>query len=78
MVPVDGSYTIAQDSMIKVIKLLRARLVLPMHYFGPTTLRRFLDGLGEEFDIEISSTPEVVLSEATLPSAPKVLVLPGY
>jgi hypothetical protein len=41
-------------------------------------LRRFLDGLGEEFDIEISSTPEVVLSEATLPSAPKVLVLPGY
>jgi L-ascorbate metabolism protein UlaG (beta-lactamase superfamily) len=78
MVPVDGSYTIAQASMIEVIKLLRARLVLPMHYFGPTTLRRFLDGLGEEFDIEISSTPEVVLSEATLPSAPKVLVLPGY
>ena len=78
MVPVDGSYTIAQASMINVIKLLRARIVLPMHYFGPTTLRRFLDGLGEEFDIEISSTPEIVLSEATLPPAPKVLVLPGY
>jgi L-ascorbate metabolism protein UlaG (beta-lactamase superfamily) len=78
MVPVDGSYTIAQASMIEVIKLLRARVVLPMHYFGPTTLRRFLDGLGEEFDIEISPTAEVVLSEATLPSAPKVLVLPGY
>jgi L-ascorbate metabolism protein UlaG (beta-lactamase superfamily) len=78
MVPVDGSYTIAQASMINVIKLLRARIVLPMHYFGPTTLRRFLDGLGEEFDIEISSTAEVVLSEASLPPAPKVLVLPGY
>ena len=50
MVPVDGSYTIAQDSMINVIKLLRARIVLPMHYFGPTTLQRFLSGLGEEFD----------------------------
>ena len=78
MVPVDGSYTIAQSSMINVIKLLRARIVLPMHYFGPTTLRRFLDGLGEEFDIEMSPTAEVVLSEATLPSQPKVLVLPGY
>lgn len=78
MVPVDGSYTIAQASMINVIKLLRARIVLPMHYFGPTTLRRFLDGLGEEFDVEISPTPEIILSEATLPSAPKVLVLPGY
>jgi L-ascorbate metabolism protein UlaG (beta-lactamase superfamily) len=78
MVPVDGSYTIAQASMINVIRLLRARIVLPMHYFGPSTLQRFLAGLGEEFDVEISSTPEVVLSEATLPSAPKVLVLPGY
>ena len=78
MVPVDGSYTVAQASMINVIKLLRARIVLPMHYFGPTTLQRFLDGLSGEFEIEISSTPEIVLSEATLPSAPKVLVLPGY
>ena len=78
MVPVDGSYTVAQASMINVIKLLRARIVLPMHYFGPTTLQRFLDGLSGEFEIEISPTPEIVLSESTLPSAPKVLVLPGY
>jgi L-ascorbate metabolism protein UlaG (beta-lactamase superfamily) len=78
MVPVDGSYTIAQASMIEVIKLLRARIVLPMHYFGPTTLQRFLSGLDEEFDVEISPTSEVILSEATLPSVPKVLVLPGY
>jgi L-ascorbate metabolism protein UlaG (beta-lactamase superfamily) len=77
MVPVDGSFTMAQASMINVIKLLRARVILPMHYFGPTTLRRFLDGLSEEFEIEISSSPEVVMSESTLPSAPTVLVLPG-
>jgi L-ascorbate metabolism protein UlaG (beta-lactamase superfamily) len=77
MVPVDGSFTMAQASMINVIKLLRARVILPMHYFGPTTLRRFLDGLSEEFEIEISSSPEIVMSESTLPSAPTVLVLPG-
>ena len=78
MVPVDGSFTMAQASMINVIKLLRSRIILPMHYFGPTTLRRFLDGLSEEFAIEISPTAEVVISEATLPSEPKVLVLPGH
>ena len=78
MVPVDGSLTMAQASMINVIKLLRSRIILPMHYFGPTTLGRFLDGLSEEFAIEISPTAEVVLSEATLPSEPKVLVLPGH
>jgi L-ascorbate metabolism protein UlaG (beta-lactamase superfamily) len=78
MVPVDGSFTMAQASMINVIKLLRSRIILPMHYFGPTTLGRFLDGLSEEFAIEISPTAEVVMSEATLPSEPKVLVLPGH
>jgi L-ascorbate metabolism protein UlaG (beta-lactamase superfamily) len=78
MVPVDGSFTMAQASIINVIKLLRARVILPMHYFGQTTLRRFLDGLSEEFEIEISSSAEVVMSESTLPSAPTVLVLPGH
>jgi L-ascorbate metabolism protein UlaG (beta-lactamase superfamily) len=78
MVPVDGSYTMAQASMINVLKLLRARLVLPMHYFGPTTLARFVDGMRGEFEVEVSPTNNIIVSEAALPETPKVLVLPGY
>jgi L-ascorbate metabolism protein UlaG (beta-lactamase superfamily) len=78
MVPVDGSYTMAQSSMINVLKLLRTRLILPMHYFGPTTLARFVDGMRGEFEVEVSPTNNIVVSEATLPDAPKVLVLPGF
>jgi L-ascorbate metabolism protein UlaG (beta-lactamase superfamily) len=77
MVPVDGSYTMSQASMIRVIKQLRARLVIPMHFFGPTTLARFLSGLDEAFTIETSPGPKVVLSSDDLPARPKVLVLPG-
>lgn len=77
MVPVDGSYTMAQKSMIGVLKTLRARLILPMHYFGPTTLGRFVDGLRGEFEVEVSPTATLIVSEATLPEAPKVVVLPG-
>jgi hypothetical protein len=58
--------------------VLKARLILPMHYFSPTTLNRFLAKLGETFEVEISDTTEIVVSPATLPPAPKVLVLPGY
>lgn len=78
LVPVDGSYTMAQANMIEVLKLLRAQLVIPMHYFGPTTLQRFLSVLGEEFETEISREPEIVVSLSTLPDRPKVLVLPGH
>lgn len=78
MVPVDGSYTMAQANMIEVLKTLRARLVLPMHYFGSSTLQRFLAGMGREFEVEVKSEPTLVVSAATLPDAPKIIVLPGY
>ncbi len=78
MVPVDGSYTMSQDAMLETLKVLKARLVLPMHYFTPATLNRFLLHLGEDFDIELSGLPEIKVSVRTLPQRPKVLVLPGY
>ena len=44
MVPVDGSYTLDLDGMVEVLKALKAPLMIPMHYFNPYTLDRFLDG----------------------------------
>jgi len=78
MVPVDGSYTMDQAAMVETLEIVKARLILPMHYFGPTTLNRFLAHLGETFDVEINPSPETIVSVATLPPSPKVLVLPGY
>ena len=77
MVPVDGSYTMEQASMLEVLKLLKARLVLPMHYFGQSTLLRFLSKLDESFEVEISKAGSITVSAASLPERPKVLVLLG-
>jgi L-ascorbate metabolism protein UlaG (beta-lactamase superfamily) len=77
MVPVDGSYTMDTAGMIEVLKALRARLILPMHYFNPYTLNRFLERIAADFAVERGSEPTIVISQATLPSEPKVLVLPG-
>ncbi len=77
MVPVDGSYTMEQASMLEVLKLLKARLILPMHYFGQFTLSRFLSKLDESFEVEISKVGSITVSAASLPERPKVLVLPG-
>ena len=75
MVPVDGGYTMAQVNMIGVLKELRAQVVLPMHFFTLDNLNRFLSGIGEHFRVNRLFKREVVLSAATLPEMPEVMVL---
>ena len=78
MVPVDGGVTLDLEGMAEVLAALKAPLMIPMHYFSTYSLRRFLDVLGEKsYEVEMSETPTVVVSKATLPAKPKVLVLPG-
>jgi L-ascorbate metabolism protein UlaG (beta-lactamase superfamily) len=78
MVPVDGGVTLDLDGMAEVLAALKAPLMIPMHYFSTYTLRRFLDVLSEKsYEVEMSETPSIVVSKATLPTKPKVLVLPG-
>jgi L-ascorbate metabolism protein UlaG (beta-lactamase superfamily) len=77
MVPVDGSYTMDTSGMVEVLKTLRARLILPMHYFNPYTLNRFLDKIRNDFTVETATEPVIIVSQSALPNEPKVLVLPG-
>ncbi|MFN0262556.1 MBL fold metallo-hydrolase [Tepidamorphus sp. 3E244] len=78
MVPVDGSYTMAQGEMIGVLQDLRASIVLPMHFFGSYTLERFVEGMKDGFRVEYSDTPTITVSLRDLPDTPAVIVLPGY
>jgi hypothetical protein len=48
-----------------------------MHYYGLYTLDRFLDRARKLWDVETAEIASVVVSKATLPANPKVLVLPG-
>ncbi|MEX2129257.1 MAG: MBL fold metallo-hydrolase [Xanthobacteraceae bacterium] len=77
LVPVDGTFTLNIDGMVEVLKQINAPLAIPMHVFSPYTLDRFLEAMGAIFETERSLTPTVVVSRATLPAKPKMLVLPG-
>jgi len=77
LAPVDGSYTLDLDGMVEVLKALKPQLVIPIHYFSAFTLDRFLTRMRQEWDVEISETPSIVVSKTTLPAKPKVLALPG-
>ena len=77
LVPVDGSFTMDMDGMIEVLTSLNAPLMIPMHYFGQSTLNRFIDRMSEKYDVKRSDSPSITLSRAALPTRPTVMVLPG-
>ena len=78
MVPVDGGFTLDLDSLVGVVRRLRPRLVLPMHWFDGAALTRFQAAMAEDFDIVEADGPEVVVGLDRLPAVPQMLLLdPG-
>jgi L-ascorbate metabolism protein UlaG (beta-lactamase superfamily) len=78
MAPVDGNLTLDLDGMMEVLAALKAQIVIPMHFFNQYTLGRFLDRARRQWEVEQAEIPSLVVSKTTLPTNPKVLVLPGH
>jgi L-ascorbate metabolism protein UlaG (beta-lactamase superfamily) len=78
MAPVDGNLTLDLDGMMDVLTALKPQIIIPMHFFNPFTLARFLDRARQQWPVEQAEIPSFVVSKATLPDSPKVLVLPGH
>ena len=77
-VPVDGSYTLDLEGMMEVLQALKAPQMIPMHFFSMYTLQRFLDRARQNWELETSEIPSILVSKATLPTTPKATVLPGH
>ena len=77
LTPVDGSYTLSHADVLEVIEQVKPPLVVPMHYFAASVLRRFLDRAGGRYPVRLSPSPHVTLSRAMLPKTTEILVLPG-
>lgn len=79
MAAVDGGMTVDLPTMLRILKRLRSSVVIPMHWFGRSTLEAFLVGMEDEFAIEIKEGNSVEVSLRSLPSRPTVVVLqPQY
>lgn len=75
--PVDGSYTLDQDGMIEVLKSIQAKVMIPMHFFGGSTLNRFLSRSQDLWPVERRSEPVITVAKSALPARPSIIVLPG-
>jgi L-ascorbate metabolism protein UlaG (beta-lactamase superfamily) len=74
---VDGAYSLSQYDIIEVIDQIKPRLIIPIHYFGPRQLERFLARMNDRFPVRRSEEPHIELSRTTLPDKPEILVLPS-
>jgi L-ascorbate metabolism protein UlaG (beta-lactamase superfamily) len=74
---VDGAYSLSQYDIIEVIDQIKPRLIIPIHYFGPTQLQNFLTRMKDRFPVERSEDPHIVLSRETLPKQTQILVVPA-
>lgn len=80
MVPVDGGLTLDHDTLVRVLDRLRARVVIPMHWFGEATLDAFLREMEQEagYAVERREGSDMVLRLGDLPDELTVVVLrPG-
>jgi L-ascorbate metabolism protein UlaG (beta-lactamase superfamily) len=75
MVPVDGSYTMRLQDMETVVRRLRSRVVIPMHWFSDETLQAFLREMSGEFTVVETGEAQIALSLDELPSRPTIMVL---
>jgi L-ascorbate metabolism protein UlaG (beta-lactamase superfamily) len=77
LAPVDSGFTLDIDGMMEVLGQLSPRVVIPMHYFGPHTLEKFIRIGSEKYVIDRREKPVAVFSRETLPDKPTMVVLPG-
>lgn len=76
MAPVDGGLTLDRPTLLAILSRLRSSIVIPMHWFGRSTLERFVSDMAENgFAVERSGQSHLEVSLRSLPSQPTVVVL---
>ncbi|NBD29977.1 MAG: Zn-dependent hydrolase [Alphaproteobacteria bacterium] len=76
MAAVDGGLTLRHETLLRVMDRLRSSVVIPMHWFGRSTLDSFLDDMEiSGYDVVRTGGSDITLSLDSLPSRRTVMVL---
>ncbi len=76
LAPVDGTFTIDHATMAKVLRVLKARVVIPMHAFGQISIDLFVQRMGADYAVVQSQSSTLVTSAAKLPRQRTIHIMP--
>ena len=75
-VPVDGSYTLDTAGMLEVLKAMKPRIVIPMHWFSGFSLEAFIAASKGAYEIVRNPASSIVLARDQMPEQTRLRVLP--
>lgn len=75
-VPVDGSYTLDMAGMLEVVKAMKARIIVPMHWFSGFSLEAFIAASKGAHEVVRNPTSTIVFSRDQIPDKSRMLILP--
>jgi L-ascorbate metabolism protein UlaG (beta-lactamase superfamily) len=75
MAAVDGGTSLDVPTMMRVLRSLKAQVVIPMHWFESWTLEAFLTGMSDDYLIERDAGSSLTVSLRDLPKQPTIKVL---
>ncbi|MBO9473539.1 MBL fold metallo-hydrolase [Shimia sp. R10_1] len=75
MAAVDGGMSLDVATMMRVLRNLKAQIVIPMHWFESWTLEAFLTGMSDEYLIERGAGSSMTVSLRDLPKQPTIKLL---
>ena len=74
--PVDGGLTLPRSELLAALETLKARVVIPMHWFGRANVERFVSDMAAGgYEVDRTGQSEHVFSLESLPERPTVMVL---
>jgi L-ascorbate metabolism protein UlaG (beta-lactamase superfamily) len=76
LVPVDGSYTLDLAGMLEVLKNMKARTIIPMHWFSGFSLGVFMEAAKDHFEVVENPSPTITFSRDQMPEKPRLIVMP--
>jgi L-ascorbate metabolism protein UlaG (beta-lactamase superfamily) len=74
--PVDGSYTLDTPGMLEVLKSMKPRIVVPMHWFSGFSLEAFIAASKGAYEVVRNSDPTIVFSRDQMPAKQQLLIMP--
>ncbi len=74
-IPIDGIYTMSYEEAAIVIKKVRPKLVIPMHFFGISEGNMFIETLKNAYPVSYLKSTSIVLSRKTLPKSTEIWFL---
>lgn len=75
-VPVDGSYTLDTPGMLDVLKAMKPRIIVPMHWFSGLSLEAFIAASKGEYEVVRNPASSIVIARDQMPDKTRILVLP--